>query len=473
MKYVYQQILAFFALILITVSTTGILIIQYVTSNIYDEKEAQLYGYAESIIDQNMTIQQLENGSTLVSNQDVSFAIFDAEDRMVYPQATDLYTSGISAEDFERLSEGDRISLTERDRGFLNEKKRFLTVYLPLFNATTNEFTGFIAVGSPVKGIEDEINEIEHNLLVAVLTSGGIAIVLSLGIANYLTRRIKRMRRATHEIASGNFDISLENHHKDEFDELSEDFNQMARSLKASNEEVERQENLRRQFMMDVAHEMRTPLTTINGILEGIQHHMIPEGSRDRSMQLMQKETKRLIRLVNENLDYEKIRSNQIILVKQEFSAKEALENVAEQMRIKAQAKDDLIIVQVDAADRIYADYDRFIQIMVNLTQNAIQFTKNGTITLSSFPDGDQQIIQVKDTGIGIEKKDITSIWERFYKVDVSRKNTKFGESGIGLAVVQSLVMNHKGTIDVESNPGEGTTFTIALPTKAGLEENS
>ena len=97
MKYVYQQILAFFALILITVSTTGILIIQYVTSNIYDEKEAQLYGYAESIIDQNMTIQQLENGSTLVSNQDVSFAIFDAEDRMVYPQATDLYTSGISA----------------------------------------------------------------------------------------------------------------------------------------------------------------------------------------------------------------------------------------------------------------------------------------------------------------------------------------------------------------------------------------
>jgi signal transduction histidine kinase len=190
-------------------------------------------------------------------------------------------------------------------------------------------------------------------------------------------------------------------------------------------------------------------------------------------MQLMQKETKRLIRLVNENLDYEKIRSNQIVLVKQEFSAKEALENVAEQMRAKAQAKDDLIIVQVDAADRIYADYDRFIQIMVNLTQNAIQFTKNGTITLSSFPDGEQQIIQVKDTGIGIEKKDITSIWERFYKVDVSRKNTKFGESGIGLAVVQSLVMNHKGTVDVESNPGEGTTFTITLPTKTALEKNS
>ena len=135
------------------------------------------------------------------------------------------------------------------------------------------------------------------------------------------------------------------------------------------------------------------------------------------------------------------------------------MENVAEQMRAKAQAKDDLIIVQVDAADRIYADYDRFIQVMVNLTQNAIQFTKNGTITLSSFPDGDQQVIQVKDTGIGIEKKDITSIWERFYKVDVSRKNTKFGESGIGLAVVQSLVMNHKGTVERGKQSRRGNDF--------------
>lgn len=471
MRYVYQQVLAFFAIILITVGTMGIIFVQYITTNIYSDKEEQLFGYAESVIEQNMTVQELERGAKLVTNQDVSFALFDAKDEMLYPKATSVYSSGISEKDFKLLEDGKRISLTHRDKGFLNEDTSFVTVYLPLFNKETTEFTGFIAVGSPVSGIQSQINEIQENLWIAVFISGGLAIALSLAIANYLTRRIKRMRKATHEIANGNFDISLENYHKDEFDELSEDFNQMAISLKASGEEIERQENLRRQFMMDVAHEMRTPLTTINGILEGLQHDMIPEKSRNRSMELMQRETKRLIRLVNENLDYEKIRSNQIVLVKQEFSAKEAVQNVAEQLQEKAKAKGNQIHVTVDANSKIYADYDRFIQILVNLTQNAIQFTANGHITLAVSNEEDYAVITVKDTGIGIEKKDITSIWERFYKVDVSRKNTKFGESGIGLAVVQSLVLNHKGTIDVESMPGSGTTFTIRFPTKAYLEK--
>ena len=123
------------------------------------------------------------------------------------------------------------------------------------------------------------------------------------------------------------------------------------------------------------------------------------------------------------------------------------------------------------ADSKIYADYDRFIQILVNLTQNAIQFTANGDIYLAVSAEENYQVVTVKDTGIGIEKKDITSIWERFYKVDVSRKNTKFGESGIGLAVVHSLVLNHKGTIDVESTPGAGTTFTVRFPKKAYLEK--
>ncbi|CZQ99080.1 Hypothetical protein Tpal_2322 [Trichococcus palustris] len=471
MRYVYQQILAFFAIILITVGTMGIIFVQYITTNVYNEKEEQLFGYAESVIKQNMTIQELERGAELVTNQDVSFAIFNAKDEMLYPKADNKYSSGISAKDFALLEKGNRISLTHRDKGFMNEDVSFVTVYLPLFNKDTAEFTGFIAVGSPVSGIQSKINEIHKNLWIAVFISTGLAIALSLAFANYLTRRINRMRKATREIAAGNFDISLENHHKDEFDELSEDFNQMAVSLKASNEEIQRQENVRRQFMMDVAHEMRTPLTTINGILEGLQHDMIPEKSRNRSMELMQKEAKRLIRLVNENLDYEKIRSNQIVLVKQEFSAKEALENVADQLQEKAKAKGNQIHVDAGADMKIYADYDRFIQILVNLTQNAIQFTANGDIYLAVSAEENYQVITVKDTGIGIEKKDITSIWERFYKVDVSRKNTKFGESGIGLAVVHSLVLNHKGMIDVESTPGAGTTFTIKFPKKAYLEK--
>ena len=219
--------------------------------------------------------------------------------------------------------------------------------------------------------------------------------------------------------------------------------------------------------MMDIAHEMRTPLTSINGILEGLSHDMIPEKSRERSIALMHQETKRMIRMVNENLDYEKIRSNQVVLVKQEFAASEALQNVQEQLTKKAASKGNIIRIYVNPEDlKIYADYDRFIQILVNLINNAIQFTEKGTITLIAEETADESVIKVSDTGIGIEEKEILSIWERFYKVDISRKNNKFGESGIGLAIVQSLVKNHKGKIDVQSEPHKGTTFTITFPKK-------
>lgn len=459
--------MGFFIVIFITATTIGLVFVRFLVGNIYEQKEEQLFGYAESIIDEKMSTQEIQAGMKIVSHQDVLLALYDDQDRLVYPTNDLRFVSGLSEQELSRLENGERISLTRRDRGFMNENISIVTVYLPLFHAVTGEFTGFVAVASPVSGIQSDISEIHKNILLTVLLVGGVAILISIGIADYLTRRIIRMRKATNEITQGNFDISLVDYQKDEFDELSHDFNLMVQSLKESQVEIERQENLRRQFMMDIAHEMRTPLTSINGILEGLSHDMIPEKSRERSIALMHQETKRMIRMVNENLDYEKIRSNQVVLVKQEFAASEALQNVQEQLTKKAASKGNIIRIYVNPEDlKIYADYDRFIQILVNLINNAIQFTEKGTITLTAEETADESVIKLSDTGIGIEEKEILSIWERFYKVDISRKNNKFGESGIGLAIVQSLVKNHKGKIDVQSEPHKGTTFTITFPKK-------
>ena len=211
---------------------------------------------------------------------------------------------------------------------------------------------------------------------------------------------------------------------------------------------------------------MRTPLTTMSGLLEGLQHNMIPEKQRGRSLELIQRETQRLTRLVNENLDYEKIRSHQFVLAKQENDGNKLLDQIKEQLSRKAAKKNINIIVEAEEGLIVWADYDRIIQILINLVTNAIQFSEDSDIILQGKMQEEYSEIKVIDQGIGIDPAHLQSIWERFYKVDESRKNTEFGESGIGLSVVQSLIEAHQGNIEVDSELGKGSVFTVKLPHK-------
>ena len=260
--------------------------------------------------------------------------------------------------------------------------------------------------------------------------------------------------------------ISVDSQTRDELGELAADFNQMAQSLKEYELEIKRQEERRKQFMADAAHEMRTPLTTINGLLEGLAYQAIPEDQQEKCIQLMQDETKRLIRLVNENLDYEKIRTHQISMHKYWFDATDALRMIVHQLENKAEAEGNQLTLHQEQSVQVYADYDRFVQIIVNIVQNAIQFTEQGKIDLYLTWDDVQYgtRIQISDTGIGMTEEQMKNIWDRYYKVDPSRKNTKYGESGLGLAIVQQLVKLHQGTISVDSQLGEGTTFSLFFP---------
>ena len=238
----------------------------------------------------------------------------------------------------------------------------------------------------------------------------------------------------------------------------------MASSLKESQEEIKRQEERRRQFMADAAHEMRTPLTTINGLLEGLAYDAIPEESKGQSIELMRNETKRLIRLVNENLDYEKIRSGAISLSKSKFDAVTVIHNLVEQLQQKAQESNDRFELALPKQLEVYADYDRFVQILFNVMQNAVQFTDDGVINISAERGFNEVIIRIADTGIGMSQEQLRNIWERYYKADPSRNNTKYGESGLGLAIVHQLMQLHQGKIEVTSQEGKGTTFSLTFP---------
>ncbi|EUJ40487.1 ATP-binding protein [Brochothrix campestris] len=126
--------------------------------------------------------------------------------------------------------------------------------------------------------------------------------------------------------------------------------------------------------------------------------------------------------------------------------------------------KNNEIRLEIDASILLNADYDRITQVLINIVKNSIQFTDNGLITLRGFQTATDTIIEIEDSGIGISKQAIEEIWERFYKADISRTNTKYGESGIGLSIVKQLIAFHDGTISVRSEEGHGTCFTVTLP---------
>lgn len=468
MKYFYQQLFGFVSVVLLTIAACGILFYNVMSNNVYTQRSQQLQSYAKGLIATDMSDADVYKLGTILREENVSIAMFDENNAMTYPSSSLDTNSALTEDELNHLKNGAAINLKEVQMNFTGEAvDNLITVYYPIIK--NGQYKGYVALASPMSRIQTEVRELRNSMFIAFGAAIIIGIMMSFVFANYQTRRINKLRKATHKISEGDFDVKLPVESRDEFDDLMKDFNNMARSLRESEKEVERQENVRRQFMMDVAHEMRTPLTTMNGLLDGLKYNMVPESRRGRSLELISSETQRLIRLVNENLDYEKIRSNQIVLVQHRFAGIGAIQTVVEQIRELAKVKNNILRYECDTDFSVYADYDRFVQILVNITKNANQFTDNGEILVKAWNEGKKAIVEISDTGIGIDEREIKEIWERFYKADVSRKSTKYGESGLGLAIVKSLVDSHHGKISVKSEVGKGTTFRVVFPGESEL----
>lgn len=463
MKYFYQQLFGFVSVVLLTIAACGILFYNVMSNNVYTQRSQQLQSYAKGLIATDMSDADIYKLVTFLREENVSIAMFDENNAMTYPSSSIDTNTALTEDELNHLKNGAAINLKEVQMNFTGEAvDNLITVYYPIIK--NGQYKGYVALASPMSRIQTEVRELRNSMFIAFGAAIIIGIMMSFVFANYQTRRINKLRMATHKISEGDFDVKLPVESRDEFDDLIKDFNNMAHSLRESEREVERQENVRRQFMMDVAHEMRTPLTTMNGLLDGLKYNMVSESRRGRSLELISSETQRLIRLVNENLDYEKIRSNQVVLVQHRFAGIGAIQTVVEQMQELAKVKNNTLLYECDKDFSVYADYDRFVQILVNITKNANQFTDNGEIVVKAWNEGKKAIVEISDTGIGINESEIKEIWERFYKADVSRKSTKYGESGLGLAIVKSLVTSHRGTISVKSEVNKGTTFRVVFP---------
>lgn len=478
MKLIYQQVLSFFAVIAVTILLLGISFSRMTKSFMYNNKWDQLERYSDGLVEQSLTanrktgktafsVEKLDNYDSFLKNQSIHFTVYKPSEKPLYPKNQEA--DKITSSEWKRLRNNQMIrktnTITAKNK---DSHPALLEVLKPYYY--NDKLLAVIGVSSYTSEVDSSLNKINRDLLKALIISLVVAMIISFFISRRLNRRINVLRDAANQVTKGNYRIRLVNQGKDEIDELTNDFNHMAENLEKSDNEIQRQEERRQEFLADAAHEMRTPLTTINGILEGFKYDIIPEDARDKSLDLMMNETQRLIRLVNENLDYEKIRSNTISLHETNFNAYDAMQQLPGQISAKAKAANDKIVIDAPKNFPVYADYDRFVQIMVNISTNAIQFTKDGVITVKGFRNHEDNaaVLAISDTGIGMSNEQAQNIFERYYKADASRRSGKYGESGLGLAIVHQLVEQHGGTIEVSSELGVGTTFTITFP-----DENS
>ncbi len=303
------------------------------------------------------------------------------------------------------------------------------------------------------------LNDVAIASLISAIVASACALLVGWLVARRMMQPIDALTDATQEMASGKLGTQVQVTSQDEIGRLSQSFNQMSDDLAQSNQ-------LRKQMTADIAHDLRTPLSILQGYLEGLKDGEL-EGN-PRLYNILYEEAQQLSHLINELRTLSLADAGELTLNRQHIEPKALLERTG--LAYVMQAEQQGIALQVDASadlPEISADMERMTQVLNNLVANALKHTESGTITLSAEADEEAVLLMVRDSGLGISAEDLPHIFDRFYRSDKARTRSEHeaGSSGLGLAIAKAIVVAHAGDISAESQPDQGTTITIKLPT--------
>ncbi len=342
-------------------------------------------------------------------------------------------------------------------------KSKMFTVAVPIYVTDSNNKVAFVGAvfastsDSPINSIQQKVLNI---FLLAMLPTFFITFTL-MGLFSYnMIKPLRNMSVAVRRFGDGDFSVRVPVHSEDEVGHLASAFNDMANSLSNS-------EGMRRSFIANVSHELKTPMTTIAGFIDGILDDTIPENQQKKYLKIVSDEVKRLSRLVKSMLDLSKIDSGEMQihptcfdLTQTIFSALLTFEQIIDEKGIEIRGLDEA------GQQIVFGDQDLLHQVVYNLIENAVKFTnENGTISFKLVDSIDRICVDIENTGIGIEPEDLPMIFDRFYKTDKSRSRDKNG-MGLGLFIVKTVIKLHGGEINVSSKVNEYTKFSFYIPKK-------
>jgi signal transduction histidine kinase len=404
-------------------------------------------------------------------------------ERYVHPKLNRRAPSRITARDFERVSGAvayyDGPPLFPGQARSLQEANinRDFTSYgrnsRPTFNFTPPGKTGtFIGVAAPIffkkqaigavvlaRPLAD-VNNAWKNVIGLVAAGVAVGLIVAIILATYVARRITQPLRvlgsAADKVARGDLDVNVigKRTSDDELGQLATRFQGMVDRLREVDE-------LERNFLMRVTHELRTPLTAISGHVQALAEGVVGPDDLDESLTAVNEEVRRLDRLVGDLLDLTRLEAHQFRVVSEEVGLAALLERAAASFREKARVNDVIFHTPIDQAPTIITDGDRVLQIVNNLLDNAFRWTpRGGTVQLGCSTSNGIAAISVSDTGRGISPAEREAVFHPFY----SRRGE--GGTGLGLSIARELATALGGRLAVESEPGQGSTFTLSLPRK-------
>ena len=318
-------------------------------------------------------------------------------------------------------------------------------------------------------GLVTLVNENQWHSLIQIAVPSVYWTLVAAGLTYFTRSKIiktydqpmKELARAAEKVAQGDFSVYVppihtSNHH-DYLDLMFLDFNKMVAELGSI-------ETMRTDFIANVSHDFRSPLTSIKGYLEAILDGTIPSELYEKYLSRVISETERLHKLTESMLTLNSLDARGY-LSRTNFDINRVIKNTAASFEGTCGKKNiSFQLIFSDNIQMVYADMGKIQQVLYNLIDNAIKFSHNGsTIYIQASHRHEKIFISVKDSGIGIPEDALDHIFDRFFRVDKARSR-EVGGTGLGLAITKNVVQMHRGVIDVESVPGEGTTFAMRIP---------
>ncbi|MDO5360273.1 MAG: HAMP domain-containing sensor histidine kinase [Jeotgalicoccus sp.] len=442
---IFKKLFINYSIIIIASFLIFITLLVFLIHNSLYNKFADTYNHQLTQIETFIAEEnRLPDTSSLITHYDYNIYIADASD----VENSDRLPPYLKNVLQDILASGEKVTSNDRYNGELH-----------------------YVIGSPLKAPESsekfvflmDFGNLDHTyrefiiiILLTLFITVCIATFIIWIISRKITAPLTKLNQASVEYAKGNFTEKVQYNSDDEIGELTAAFNHMASQLNLLEER-------RKEFLSNVSHDLRTPLTSLKGFLIAFRDGTIPDSKKDYYYHLMERETERMIKMVNDTLTLSRLEENYMTLNRRGYSLTEQVEEVISKAE-PIYRKKNLMIILNDDGDKniVYADREKMEQVIINLLQNAVNFSTAGEqIVIDLKSRGDKVHFKITDTGAGIKEEDISRIWERFYKADVAR--TDRSGTGIGLAIVKQITTLHGFDVKVTSSSEKGTTFEITM----------